>query len=257
MIEEDLISKAGLTQGEAKVYLALLNIGVTTIGPIIKKSGVARSFAYNILNKLIEKGLVSYILKNKNKLYQASEPSRILDYLEKQKQKLDQDKEEIKKILPKLSIIQNSTPKTEVTIYEGYKGLQTAFEHYEEKLKKGEEYMSLGGYPTQKDYFHNYWKRHHSKRIKQGIKARILFDKDTKSEIIKNRNKYKGCETRKMHKKIKMPAWFYIYKDTTTIFLQENPDFRNNKTLAIEIMDEEITKSFKNVFEEFWKMSKK
>jgi len=257
MIEEELITKAGLTQGESKVYLALLDIGISSIGPVIKKSGVARSFAYNIIDKLIEKGLVSYILKNKNKFYQAAEPSRIIDYLEEEKQKIDQGKEEIKKLLPKLNEIQKSTPKAKVTIYEGYKGLQTAFEHYEDKLKKGEEFICFGGYPTQKDIFHNYWKRHHLKRMQQEIKSKMLLDKDTKQDIIKNRNSYKFCDTRRMHKKIKMPAWFYIYKDTITIFLQENPDFKNNQTLAIEIVNDQITQSFKALFDEFWKLSKK
>ena len=55
----------GLTEGEAKVYTALLGTGSSTVGPIVKASGVASSNIYDILERLIEKGLVSFIIKSK------------------------------------------------------------------------------------------------------------------------------------------------------------------------------------------------
>lgn len=256
MFEEKLVSQAGLTDGEAKVYLALLEIGTSTIGPVIEKSKVARSFAYNLLNGLIDKGLVSYVTKDRTKHYQAAEPTRILDYIEKRKQELENDKAEMEKIIPRLKLLQTQAPRTEIAVYEGFKGIQTAFEHYEDKLKKGDEYVSFGGFPTQKDQYHSYWQKDHTKRAKKGIKTKLLFDKDVKDEIIKNRNSYKGCDARRMHKKLKVPAWFMIYKDTTTIFVQSTPDFKNTKDLAVEIVNPEIAETFKAIFEDYWAKTK-
>ncbi|MGV8168707.1 MAG: TrmB family transcriptional regulator [Candidatus Nanoarchaeia archaeon] len=255
--EQRLIGQAGLTEGESKVYLALLEIGNSTIGPIIEKSKVARSFAYNILNSLIEKGLVSYTVKEKVKTYQAAEPSRILDYIEKKKQQLDEDKKNIEKILPKLKMLQEAAPKTSVAVFEGFRGVQTAFEHHEDQVKKGEEYLCFGGYPTQKNIYHNYWMKHHVERAKKGVKTRMLFDRDVSEEIMKNRNSYKLCDTRKFHKKLKLPAWFLIYKDTTTIFLEATPDFKNTEDLAIEIVNKEIADTFRTLFEDYWQQTKK
>lgn len=252
MYEEKLISEAGLTEGEAKVYLALLELGASTIGPIIDKSRVARSFAYNILNNLTAKGLAAYVTKDKTKYYQAAEPSRLLDYIEKRKQELDNNRAEMEKLLPKLKLIQTQSPRTEIAMYEGFRGIQTAFEHYEDKLKKGDEYLCFGGYPTQKDIYHNYWQRDHIKRAKKGIIARILFDKDVEEKVISNRNSYPLCDTRRLTTKLKTPAWFFIYKDTMTIFLQENPDFQNTKALGIEIVNQEIADTFKAIFEDYW-----
>ena len=61
----NLIREAGLTEGESKVYLALLKLDSSTSGPIIEESGVANSIIYRILDSLSEKGLVSYIIKEK------------------------------------------------------------------------------------------------------------------------------------------------------------------------------------------------
>jgi len=73
--------KLGLTEGEAKVYIALSGLGSSTVGAIVKKSGVAYSNIYDILNRLIEKGIVSYIIKSKTKYFQAASPSNLIDYL--------------------------------------------------------------------------------------------------------------------------------------------------------------------------------
>ena len=82
----DTLQELGLTEGEAKVYEALLTLGNSTVGPIVKESGVAYSNAYEILERLMEKGLVSYNLKEKTKFFQAAEPTRLREYLEKQEE---------------------------------------------------------------------------------------------------------------------------------------------------------------------------
>jgi len=51
----EILRKIGLSEGEIKVYNALLEIGVTSINNIHKKVGVDRRNIYDILNKLIEK----------------------------------------------------------------------------------------------------------------------------------------------------------------------------------------------------------
>ena len=74
-----------------------------------------------------------------------------------------------------------------------------------------------------------------------------MFNRDTKPEILKNRNSFKGADARYMPTDLKTPAWFLTYKDTTTIILQDPTE------IAVEIINQEIADSFKAYFEEFWK----
>ena len=67
-----LLRKVGLTDGESKVYLALLELGSSTTGPIVKEADIAKSIVYQILDRLIQKGLVSYIVKEKTKYFPKS-----------------------------------------------------------------------------------------------------------------------------------------------------------------------------------------
>ncbi|MEK6908853.1 MAG: helix-turn-helix domain-containing protein [Nanoarchaeota archaeon] len=245
------LREAGLTNGEIKVYTSLLKLGSVTSGPLIKESHISRSIIYEILNKLIEKGLVSYVIKDKTKHYQASDPKAIEGYIEERIKSLNKNKSEIEGILPYLLSLKNSAKGSTVQAYEGFKGIQIAHENLYERLKKGDEYYYLGIFSFQKEEQHSYWQRDHLRRIKAGIKCRLLFNNDTDKSVLKNRNGYKGCEARYMPSDIKTPAWVGGYKDVTFIGLQ------TDEPIAIEIVNQPIADSFKAYFEEFWKKSKK
>lgn len=130
MAESNLyeLLKIGLTEGEAKVYLALHEIGSSTVGPIVKKSGVAYSNVYSVLERLIEKGLVSYIVKEKTKYFQAAPPHNLMDYLDKREKEIESQKKALKETLPELEKIQKHLPQQDAEIFLGKKGLKTAYQ---------------------------------------------------------------------------------------------------------------------------------
>src|SRR3989344_2562392 len=97
-----ILEKIGLTEGEIKVYLALLKLGETTAGPIVDESRVTRSKIYDILERLKQKGMVSYITKESTKYFCAAKPSTLLDYLSNKEQEIIKDKESISEIIPQL-----------------------------------------------------------------------------------------------------------------------------------------------------------
>ena len=126
----------------------------------------------------------------------------------------------------------------------------TAHEHNYQKLKRGETYYCLGIPKDQPETHHLYWQRDHLRRIKAGIKCQFLFNQDTPKEILKNRNSYKGCESRYFPIDIITPSYTLIYKDTVVIIIpSENP-------ISIEIVSQEVADSFEAYFKEFWKRSK-
>ncbi len=249
-MNKEALKQAGLTEGEIKVYLALLELTESTTGPIIEKSGIARSIIYQILDKLIEKGLVSYIIKEKTKYFQAANPKKIIEYAEDNAKKAQKNIEEIRSLIPELLSKNKSAPKSHATIYFGLKGIRTAHENTYEKLKKGEEYVYLGIPAYQPEEQHLYWQRDHIRRAKAGIKIRGLFNQGTDPKVLKNRNSYGLADIRYMPTDIQTPATFVIYKDTVTIILQSPEE------IAVEIVNQSIADTFKAYFDDFWKLSK-
>src|SRR3989344_3779980 len=248
-MDTSILKETGLTEGEIKVYLALLELGSSTTGPIIEKSRIARSIIYQILDKLMQKGLVSHITKERTKYFQAAEPSKILEYIDEREKKLEENRKRIEDILPELLLKQKMAKKSEANIYVGFKGLRTAHEHTYQKLKRGEMYYYLGVPAYQPAEQHIYWKKDHLRRIKAGITCRLLYNRDADPDVLKNRNSFKGAEARFMPTGIKTPACFVIFKDTTIVMLQ------SPTAIAVEIVNQDIADSFQAYFEEFWKRS--
>src|SRR3990167_825497 len=109
------LEELGFTHNEALTYTALMEIGETTTGAIVKKTGLHRVLIYDALGSLIKKGLASYVIKENVKYFQATDPGRILDFLK--------EKEEVaNSLLPELNSLKKiSKNRQTVSIYEGIK----------------------------------------------------------------------------------------------------------------------------------------
>ena len=103
-----LLEDIGLTEGETKVYLSLLRMGESKTGPISKEAEVSSSKVYKILDRLISKGLIVYVIKGKVKFFSAVEPRRILDYMKKREKEFKKKMDAVADIIPKLESEMNS-----------------------------------------------------------------------------------------------------------------------------------------------------
>lgn len=181
--------KIGLTEGESKVYLALSLLGSSTVGPIVKKSSVAYSNIYDILNRLIEKGLVSFIIKNKTKYFQAASPSNLIQYLDKKQEKIVQEKDALKKILPELEKIRESTAKQEAEVFLGKKGLRTAYEKLCKGASKNDEilffYIQNEKYAEESNLFY-----HSITDLVRGTKNRGICNQEYKNSWFTKKSKH-------------------------------------------------------------------
>ena len=75
----------GLTKGEREVYLALAALGPSTANPVIKKTGMQKSAVYFCLDRLVSKGLISYIIRNNRRVFEAAPTDKLAEYIENRK----------------------------------------------------------------------------------------------------------------------------------------------------------------------------
>lgn len=135
----ELLHNIGLTHAQAVIYLTLLELGESKVGAVIRKTSLQSSVVHNNLNKLIENGLVSFVLIGKVKHYNAAEPAVFTGLIDEQKKELDDKLNSIKTNLPKLKSIKSQAKKSSAEIYEGRKGFKTAFmESYLNEKNKNE-----------------------------------------------------------------------------------------------------------------------
>ncbi|MBT5021783.1 hypothetical protein HOK51_11585 [Candidatus Woesearchaeota archaeon] len=238
------LEEVGFTPREIKVYTALLEIGESSVGAIIKKSGIPSSKIYETLNKLKSSGLVSTIIKQNKQFFSANSPDTILDHLDQQRNRLAET------TIPKLNILQTQKlPEKESKVYEGTRGVKSIYELMLRTLKKGETLRVMGAPLKAQEVMAPFLKNFNSRRVKSGIKMKILYEEDSK-EYAKIRKKLQHTQVKYLKSEHITPAWVDIFGDYISIF-----DVKDKPT-AFLIKDKNIADSFKNYFDLIWKQAK-
>jgi HTH-type transcriptional regulator, sugar sensing transcriptional regulator len=118
---QDQLKELSLTKSEIKIYLYLLEMGISTPPQIAKGTGIARTNCYNILSSLKDQGLINEQEKGNRKVYLASDPESLLRRVQKRKEVIEQ-------LLPDLRALhttQKNKPKIE--FYDGFEQVKEIY----------------------------------------------------------------------------------------------------------------------------------
>lgn len=119
----------GLSEKEAAVYLALLEISPASVQDVAQTAGVNRATAYLLVDSLTKRGVVSRTTKGKKELCVAEPPERLITLLRLQRQELEEKERELRAALPLFEAIHNSKrEKPQIRYFEGRDGLRAARE---------------------------------------------------------------------------------------------------------------------------------
>lgn len=164
-----ILKQFGLNTNEVAVYLATLELGESTVLPISKKSGIKRTYCYDILSDLEKKGLVTYFEKNNRRRYIAENPVKLGEILHKRLK-------EFNEILPELKSIYNqSGAKPKVRFYEGKDGIISI---YEEMLKTKKICYAIASPNQITEYLGSFFKEFVKKTLVKKIQIRELITPD-------------------------------------------------------------------------------
>jgi sugar-specific transcriptional regulator TrmB len=245
------LQKAGLTLGEAKVYFALLDVKVATPSRLVVLAKISPSKVYDILQRLIAKGLISFVIHGKKRQYQAAHPERLLEYIHNKEKELAQQEEIIKSTLSELEQRYNQHRDQEGTeIFEGIHGIKTVFEKSLSETKKGDT-IFLFGYPKlASEIFDSYNKNFQKQRALRGIRMKSIFDKE--AWFWKKREPRKLIQNRYLSEDIITPAFVIIFNNAVgTIIVTKT------QKSCILIRNKEVAESYKRYFEMLWKQAVK
>lgn len=122
------LKNLGLSEKEAKIYLALLQLGPATPYQIAKKAEIKRPTAYVIAEELVEKGLIVHVPGEDKRRYIARTPDA---FIEERAEKL----QAARAILPELRSFQKGTAeKPSIMYYEGIEGIRQAYAYKKREL---------------------------------------------------------------------------------------------------------------------------
>ena len=127
---EKYLQEIGLSEKEAQVYLALLQVDNESIQDIAKKTGINRTTVYPVLESLEKKGLVNEVEIGKKTHYESAPPERLETFVDRQKVILEERSSRLKDIIPQIKGIQRE--KGERPVVKFFQGREGAISAYEE-----------------------------------------------------------------------------------------------------------------------------
>ncbi|MDP3882030.1 MAG: helix-turn-helix domain-containing protein [Nanoarchaeota archaeon] len=232
---EETLAKIGLSQNEIKVYLTLNDHGSMKAGRIAKIAKMDRSSAYNAIQMLLEKGLVSYVLIGKVKWFQAAGPKRILEYVKEQE-------DDIQSILPELQERHKRNKiEGQVRLFKGIKGVKSVFLDIIRTGKDNFVFGSEGQFSERMPEFAYQFDR---MKKEKGIRTKLILRKDRK-EIDSKTSDHKYLPNIS-----ESPAVTNIYGDKIAIIIwTDEPE-------GIIIENAAAAKAYKSYFDSLWKNAK-
>lgn len=170
---EATLEKCGLSKNESRVYLALLRLGSATPLEITKKSHVHRVNVYDVLERLREKGLISMIMNQNKKIYEAAHPKHLLNLIEEKEVMLNE-------IMPRLE--QEFKLKKEKQQVHYFLGIDGVMQAYYMMLDQKPPMYALGGSGLNRKYLKHRHEMWNKERIKRKINGKALYYEFTRKD---------------------------------------------------------------------------
>lgn len=243
----EIFNELGLRDEHARLYLAGLEWGETSITNLAGKAKVARTSAYNLIQDLIEAGLMRKSLKRGSKNYSAVEPSALLTILKKKELELQRSINNLSStVMDQLNAIQNTRKKGPKLHYlEGTEGIKQAYEKTFEAEEISiqcftEDYGEVVG----EEWFNDYFDRFFS----SNIRSRELLKAENEGDGIYMK-KYGSSKNLQLRVKNSVPTEtdFMVY-DNTVIFVS----FNKENPYALVVEDIDIASCVQNMFNLAW-----
>lgn len=240
------LEEAGLAGNEARVYLALLDSGSALAGEITKKSGVNRTNVYDALDKLTEKGLVSYVIQANRKYFEATMPDNLIKYVEEKEEELKKKKVLLISILSELNERRKlSKEQQEATLYKGKKGIMSMMEDI---LREKKELLVFGAEGKFMDIMKHRAEQWHMKRAALKIPLRIVYNEKMREK--RSKTSFSFFKMRFHPKEYESPASTWIYGDKVAIIAW------SQQPIVTLIRSKETAESYRQFFTMLWNSSK-
>ncbi|MFA7253967.1 MAG: helix-turn-helix domain-containing protein [Patescibacteria group bacterium] len=234
------LKNLGLNEKEQEIYLALLQLERASVGRLAVKSGLKRSTIYDILYRLQTAGFVSEVEMHGTKIFIATPPQKLKNFLADRQRELEQD-------LPYLLSISNSKPmKPKVSYFYGTTGIKQLYDDTLESCKKNDEILAYVTNETAK-YLDQYSTDYVVRRVEKGIKIRGIYQDSLEMKKYFKNNKDQLRTARIVDpKKFPMKNEINIYANKMIIITHSPEPF------GILIESKEVADTQRTIFEMAW-----
>lgn len=122
----NLFTSLGLSASETKIYLASLELGPTSVQDIAKKAKLSRTAAYDAIESLQMRGLMSTFERAKKKFFTAEDPETVAAHFKENVIQMQDQLEVLNRAIPEIKMMAGGE-RPAVRFYEGKEALYALF----------------------------------------------------------------------------------------------------------------------------------
>jgi sugar-specific transcriptional regulator TrmB len=236
----------GLNHNEARVYSALIGKGKSGASGLVKVLGIHRNIVYDNLEKLINKGFVSFIIDGSKRIFIAEDPENIVSFLEEKREKVDCQINSAKSIIPEIKKrIGAALIPQEASIFRGVSGIKKVLS----RVLESKEYWDLGVTNSSVSLFgKTFWENFNTKVSHRKIKEHLLFNSDFKNDV--NIKKTNLRKFRRLPSEMNQVTEIMLFDSYIALVVySETP-------IVVLVQDAHLYETFLNQFNLFWNLSK-
>lgn len=227
------LTDLGLTENQAKVYLAATELGPSTILQLSKVSGVKRTTIYSVIESLQELNLMQTELKGWKKLFKAQSPENLSEILDRRQNILTD-------LIPKLNSMNKvKNSRSELSYWEGLKAIKNVYIQLLSEAKPGESYSVIGNQEIWLDLDLEFFTDFIHRRSKLGLKIRMLFTENEVTREYQKKQVESGAEIRILPANTKLTtnlvitnSQIFISPTTSSAYCNCNYKFKYHPNLS-------------------------
>lgn len=238
----NLLKKLGFSDKSAQIYLALLQLGPSSVRVLAEYCGLNRGTTYDSLKWLKEQGAVSFYKEETKQQFVAESPERLLRLVENQAQELAEAKKEIDRALPELEALYHRGGDRPVARYVGKDALKEILEDVLETCEEDAEKMyRIYSAEGVRKYLYEQFSSFSDARIAKGIRVRVI--------AIGVGGELRGLDERKwMKAENKTPTYILIYPGKTA-YISLNA---RHEPVGVVIENAGVCETQKTIFDALW-----
>jgi sugar-specific transcriptional regulator TrmB len=246
----------GLSQKEARVYLANLILGPATVQKIADQSGIKRVTTYVILESLNNMGLVSQSNKGKKTYFVAAEPVQLKRLLQKKEEQIKEQKAHFEGVLPELQQLKGMPVESpNVRFYdtaEGIRGMMASFLS-SHKRDEVETVYGISNLDQLYEFFPEFAAQGgNPDRIKSQVPSKIIYT-SKQGPIMKPNDRALNRQSRFVPETgFELNGDLSIVGDYVVLL-----SLTGNKPIGITIQSDQLAKTMLGLFELAWETAAK
>lgn len=159
----------GLSEKEAKVYLALMELGEASVTEIARRARVTRTNAYHLLGALSSYGLVGGEQGDSKTMFVAQKPEKLLNFVREKMHAAENHYREMQGLMPEFkSLYHDPDQKTKIKYFDGVEGVMAI---YDDTLTARSKIFSYSSSADREAVLPGFFHEYYVKKAQKGIET--------------------------------------------------------------------------------------